>query len=240
MPGHAARYVPEGNMMRMVVRRQAALVSTTLDSVYRTSDDLVFMSPGRQIGSFVPDLAQLEVPPGTYRLEVRARDRLTGRLGLYRKDLVVNDYTSDRLQLSSLELAWRIAEGRPLDKFSKKGLHVIPYPTRTYGTSHSVYVYYEVYNLERDEFGQTNYRVEYAIRPMTGNVLSRLVRTITGRQKEKVTVGYDQVGLGETETVWVELTLGESRPGRHYLDVEVTDLNSGEITKRQTSFMVTE
>ena len=240
MPGRAARYVPEGNMMRMVVKRQAALVSTALDSVYRTSGDLVFMSPGNQIGAFVPDLVQLEVPPGTYRLEVRARDRLTGRLGLYRKELEVNDYTSDRLQLSSLELAWRIAEGMPLDKFSKKGLHVIPYPTRTYGTSHSVYVYYEVYNLQRDEFGQTNYRVEYTIRPMAGNVLSRLVRTIAGRQKEKVTVGYDQIGLGETETVWVELALGESRPGRHYLDVVVTDMNSGETTERETSFMVKE
>jgi GWxTD domain-containing protein len=240
MPGNAARYVPEGNVMRMVVKRQAALVSAHLDSVYRTSDDLVFMRPGRQIGSFVPDLAQLEVPPGTYRLEVRARDRLTGRLGLYRKDLVVNDYSSEELQLSSLELAWRIAEGMPLDKFSKKGLHVIPYPTRTYGISNSVYVYYEVYNLERDEFGQTSYRVEYTIRPMTGNVLSRLVRTFTGGQKEKVTVGYDQIGLGESETVWVELALGDSRPGRHYLDVEITDLNSGETAQRQTSFMIVE
>ncbi len=240
LPGTAARYVPEEDVTRLVVKRQAGLVGAALDTVYRVSGDLFFQMSGRGgVGAVVPDVVRLELPPGAYRLEVRVRDRMTGRIGLYRKDVRVEGYTQEGLQLSSLELAWRIAEDQPLDKFSKSGLNVIPMPTRMYPKGRSVFVYYEIYNLVRDEFGQTKYRVEYTIRPAGGNIVSRLVRTFVGK-KEEVVVGYEQVGYGETEVVHTELDLGETTPGRHYLKVTVTDLNSEDEERvvKDVPFMV--
>ncbi len=240
LPGTAARYVPEEDVTRLVAKRQAALVGAALDTVYRASGDLIYQASGRRgAGAFVPDVARLEVPPGPYRLEVRVRDRMTGRIGLYRKDVEVGDYTQEGLRLSSLALAWQIAENQPLDKFSKNGLHVIPIPTRTYPRGRSIFVYYEIYNLVRDEFGQTRYRVEYTIRPVGGNIISRLVRTFVGKKKE-VAVGYEQIGYGEMETLYMELDLGETTPGRHYVKVSVTDLNSGEepMVEREGPFTV--
>ena len=239
MPGVAARYVPEEGVTRLVVKRQAALVGTALDTVYRTSGDLFYQVPGSGVGAFVPDIARLEVPPGTYRLEVRARDRMTGRIGLYRKEVEVEDYGEEGLQLSDLTLAWRIAQDQPVDKFTRNGLNVIPMPTRMYSRGQGIFVYYEIYNLVRDAFGQTKYRVEYTIRPAGGNIVSRLVRTIVGKKKE-VVVGYEQVGDEEMETVHMELDLGETTPGRHYLKVTVTDLNSedGERVVKDVPFMV--
>ncbi len=227
MPGMASRYFPREGVTRLVVKRQAALVGTSLDTVYRTSGDLFYQAPGSRVGAFVPDIVRLEVPPGTYRLEVRARDRMTGRIGLYRKEVEVEGYAGEGLQLSDLTLAWRIAQDQPMDKFTKNGLHIVPMPTRMYPQGQGIFVYYEIYNLVRDSFGQTRYRVEYTIRPAGGNIVSRLVRTFVGKKKE-VVVGYEQVGYKEAESVYMELDLGETTPGRHYLKVEVTDLNSEE------------
>ncbi len=238
LPGTAARYLPEEGVTRLVVKRQAALVGAALDTVYRASDDLFFQTPGRQsAGALVPDVVRLEVPPGAYRLEVRARDRMSGRIGLYRKVVEVTRYAQEGLQLSDLELAWRIAVGQPLDKFSKNGLHVIPMATRMYPHGQSIFVYFEIYNLARDEFGQTKYRVEYTIRLAGGNIISRLVRTFVGK-KEEVAVGYEQIGYGETETVYVELDLGETTSGRHYLKIAVMDLNKEEAVEKEASFTV--
>jgi hypothetical protein len=244
VPRKSASYVPETDSTRMVVERQAALVSTTADTVYRTGGELIYQDAGdrRAEGAFVPDLVRLEVPSGVYRMEVRARNRLNGRLGIYRKLVVVKDYVKEGLRLSDLQLAWGISEAETVNRFNKGDLQVIPMPTRMYPQGKSVFVYYEIYNLVGDEFGQTKYRVEYTVRPRVGlsvgSIVSRLVQTFTGKKKEEVAVGYEQVGQGESEAAYVELDLGESRPGRHELSVEVTDLNSGQTALREAFFLV--
>ena len=43
-------------------------------------------------------------------------------------------------------------------KFQKGDVWVIPAPTRSYGAHRDVYLYYEVYNLKKDGFGQTRYK----------------------------------------------------------------------------------
>jgi len=105
-----------------------------------------------------------------------------------------------------------------------------------------VFVYYEVYNLKRDAFGQTRYKVAYTIRRLegSGGVIARLAQSFAGG-KEEVAVGYEQVGLAASEPVHVELDLGEqSRPGRYALTVTVTDLNGGGTVEREALFTVAE
>ena len=246
MPNTSARYRPKDDLTELIVSRQAALVSSEADTVFRTADQLVYQAQGdrRTRGAFVPDVARLDVPPGVYRMEVRARNRLNGRLGIYRKRVVVKDYGTEELKLSGLQLAWSIVESQEEGKFAKQGLHVIPLPTRTFRQGQSVYVYFEIYNLTRDAFGQTRYQVQYTVRPRAGiglgGIVAQLAQTFTGKKREEVAVGYEQVGLGESEAAYVELDLGESRTGRYELRVEVTDQNSGKTVGRETAFRVEE
>jgi len=237
--------VPGGDVMRLMVDRQAALIPTDADTVYRRSGELDYQTSGEggAAGGFVPDVTRFEAPPGLYRLEVRARNRLNGRLGIYRKFLRVDAYGREALAVSDPQLAWRISEDGGEEKFRKGDAHVIPMPTRAYRKGQSVFVYYEIYNLVRDEFGQTRYQVEYTIRPLEGanrSIISRLAQTLTGKKKEGVAVGYEQVGLADVEPTYVELDLGECYPARHELRVKVTDLNSGKTAAKETQFRVVE
>ncbi len=246
MPNLSGRYRAQENVTEMVVTRQAAAVPSDADTVYRASDHLVYRAEGdrRVRGAFIPDVERLVVPPGVYRLEVKARNRLDGSLGLYRKSVVVKNYQREELLLSDLQLAFHITEAQGQNKFTKGGLQVIPLPTRKYRKGRPVFVYYEIYNLTRDEFGQTRYSVEYTVRPRAGtnlgSVISRLAQTFSGAKRQQVAVGYEQVGLGESEVAYVELDLGDTYQGRYEVRVEVTDLNSGKMIGRETTFQVAE
>ena len=246
VPYGAGRYLADRDVTDIVVERSVAVLNESNGAVCRREGDLVFRSGGdltQASGGFVPDVVSLSVPPGTYRLEVRMKDRLSGRQGRYRQDIVVNDFSRGGLRISELELAWRVKASEEPDKFTKGGLQVIPIPTRTFGGNQSVFVYYEIYNLELDEFDQTRYKVEYTIGPRDSSgrkaegVISRLVRVFTS-EKRQIAVGYEQLGDGRSEKTYMELDLSSTSSGKHWLKVEVTDLKTGQTTFRETSFEV--
>ena len=243
IPQTLGRYFAEKNTTELVVERTVSLLNERTGDVYRRTGDVRFRNEGDQTGiqgAFVPDIVRLDAPPGYYKLEVHLMDRLSGRQGRYRQMIELEKYHARSMKVSDLELAWRVAEGGPQDKFRKGELHVVPMPTRTYPKGQSIFVYYEIYNLKRDEFGQTKYQVEYTIAPKgkgVGGAVSRLVRTLGGK-KEKVLLGYEQVGAMDLETVYTELELGDREPGRYALEVVITDLNSEQTASKNALFVV--
>ena len=243
IPRTLGRYFAQNNTTDLVVERTVSLLNEQTGDVYRRTGDVRYRNHGDQTGiqgAFVPDVVRLDAPPGYYKLEVHLLDRLSGRQGRYRQMIELEKYQTRSMKVSDLELAWRVAEGGPQDKFRKGELHVIPMPTRTYPKGQSIFVYYEIYNLKRDEFGQTKYQVEYTIAPKgkgVGGAVSRLVKTLGGK-REKVLMGYEQVGTMDLETVYTELELGDREAGRYALEVVITDLNSEQTASKNALFVV--
>ena len=245
-PYKLGKYSGDDDETEMFLERSVALNNPRTGAVYRRQGNLVFRGGGDLTGmrgGFVPDLVGLDVPPGTYRMEVQVKDRLSGRQGRYRQEVVIDNYDRDFLQLSELQLAYSVVESDETGKFRKGGLSVIPIPTRTFGRDQGVFVYYEIYHLKKDEFGQSRYKVEYSIRPKgvqgrkARGVISQLVRVLTGK-KQELAVGYEQIGNSESEEVYMELDLKSTKPGQYILEIDVTDLNSGLTSNRETGFYV--
>ena len=65
--------------------------------------------------------------------------------------------------MSDLELAWKVASEKAGSPFNKGDLNVVPMPSRTFKSGQGIYVYYEIYNLAKDAFGQTNYTISHTI-----------------------------------------------------------------------------
>ena len=243
IPRHAAQYLEAEDATTLDVERTVALLNRETGEVYREKGDVRFRQDGdvsRTPGAFVPDVVRLDVPPGHYRMEVKARDRRTGRRGRYRQIIHVEAYPESGLRMSDLELAWRITEDNAEDKFSKGDLRVVPMPTRTYGKGQSVRVYYEVYNLTRDTFGRTRYRIAYTVGKKGDSRLSNIARLVRlrGNRQVEVEVASEQVGTDSTEVEYVALQLGPHSEGRQVLQVAVTDLNSGETVSKDAAFVV--
>ena len=186
-------------------------------------------------------MLKLNLPPGAYRLEVRSQDRLRGRMGAYRQQIVVEPYGEEGLQISDLELAWKVAAEKADSRFNKGGLNVVPMPSRTFKKGQGVFVYYEIYNLAKDAFGQTNYTVSHTITsrdiPGATSNISRLFRWRTGI-REELAVTYEQQGEAAQEVEYVELDLAEQGPGRYSLEVAIEDRNSGETAQKDVVFVI--
>ena len=243
VPVRTGHYVSEENVTRLVLTHHAALISSALDTVYRKTNEIDYKAEGNQAGEgqLVPDVLKLNLPPGAYRLEVKSQDRAKGRMGIYQQQVVVEPYGGDGLQISDLELAWRITAEKSEGRFAKGDLQVIPMPSRTYRKGQSVFVYYEVYNLKKDEFGQTNYNVSYTITsneaPQQASNISRLFRWGTGT-REELAVSYEQLGDAAREVEYVELALDDQVPGRYSLKVSINDRNSGTSVEKDAVFVI--
>ena len=243
IPQKMAQYLEAEDATFLDVERTVAVLNKETGTVYRVQGDVRFRRPGdvrKQQGAFVPDVVRLDVPPGHYRMEVKARDKRTGRRGRYRQMIQVEAYPETGLRMSDLELAWRITEDGADGKFSKGELYVVPMPTRTYGKGHGVYVYYEIYNLSGDTFGRTRYRVAYTVGDKGKSEVSNIARLVRlrGNRRVEVEVASEQVGTEPTEVEYVALQLGHQNDGRQVLQVAVTDLNSGETVTKDAAFVV--
>lgn len=228
------------------VRRSVVISDDEGEEVFRTRDDLHFGGiDARQLkkGTFVPDVAYLEVPPGTYRMAVHLADVNSGKWGVYVQDLEAPTF-SDSLAMSDLELAWSIGdEGAFHDKYRKGDVWVMPMPSRSFVNNRSVFVYYEVYNLQRDEFGQTRYKVSYTIQQdvRSGSSIFGLLsggfkRLMARGRKPQVAVSYEHVGRDVWEPIHLELDSKKMILGLNQVEVEVTDLSSGQSVKREAIF----
>ena len=103
----------------------------------------------------------LRVPPRPHRIVVEVRDRASGSIGTFR-ELRAFDTGDSLLALSDLLLASGI---EPKTSFpqGRDDLLVTPNPLHTYGRSEPVFIYLEIYNLKKDGFGRTKYRISYRL-----------------------------------------------------------------------------
>lgn len=176
------------------------------------------------------DQVTTEVKPGHYLMAVRVSDPASGKLQIHRQLVDVEAYNAPTLMVSDLVVAGKIAtiEARTKGKFIRDELEVLPLPSHTFAPEQPVYLYYKVYNLFRDDTGQTHYRVDYAVRG-SKNASARLLKgigTLLGisEKQEGVQVSYEHRGNTETEPVYVALNVA-AKPGQKLtIGVTVTDL----------------
>ncbi len=238
---------PEGTW----VVRNAALTDPQVDQTFR--DDRKFFldetflrasadtSKGWQ--NLVLDMAALEAPPGTYELGLRVRETKARRFQIYKQQVVLEDYSAPDLKLSDIELAWSISDATPSDGlFVKHGLNVMPMSVWAFPTRHPAFLYFEVYHLSMDEFGQTHYRVTYRIQSKdkkgrAARVLRGLGRLL-GKEEgaQGISVTYDQTGNAAGGLSYVELNLDSTARGDQEVRVTVEDLVSGKQVTKKTTF----
>ncbi len=232
------------------VVRSAALTDPAVDQTYRDERkfflDETFLQTSvdtsRGWQNLVLDMAAIEAPPGTYELGLRVREAETRRFQIYKQQVVLEDYARADLNLSDIELAWSISEETPSKSvFVKQGLNIMPMSVWAFPEKHPAFLYFEIYHLNRDEFGQTHYRVTYHIQSKDQKIRGARVLAGLGRLlgkeegKQGVSVTYDQVGNTTDGLSYVELNLDGAGKGDHEVRVTVEDLVSGvQVTKKAT------
>ncbi|MDE2999040.1 MAG: tetratricopeptide repeat protein [Gemmatimonadota bacterium] len=212
--------------------------------VHRSDAEMILRASGAvdtSAGVFVPEIDRVLLPPGAYRVDVQVMDRNSGRTQIYREDRILKAYPAGPLSLSEVEMGARI-DVADRGRFVKGDIEVIPMASRAYRPGEPVFIYYEIYNLTRDEFGATRYRIAYQIRSLRrtnvgARILGGLGRLIGKREEGNViSIEYEHVGTRPDERAYLELDMGATVPGRQMLKITVTDENSGQTGRAAINF----
>jgi GWxTD domain-containing protein len=212
--------------------RQLAIYDGSGRVVYRDSTRVNLPVPRTAVDDSGLLVSQIrtELTPGTYIVGARVRDPGTGKTQVGRERIDVSYYAESILTLSDLEVARTLSSETGTSAASKKGdLNVLPHPSRTFKQGNPVYLYYEVYNLLRDQNGETRYRVDYRIRGGRPEGARRLVGRIARflgekSEKEEARISYEYEGIEASEPLYIELDLEKSVEGDIQVGVTVTDL----------------
>ena len=167
---------------------------------------------------------------------------------MYRQEVEIPTF-EDSLAVSEIEMAWNISETSKTpktsktSKFTKGELVVIPSPTRSFDLHRDANLYYEVYNLKLDEFGQAKYRVTYTIHPNVAGskavasvVIGGLRQLFAGAKKPEFTISYERIVNATEEPVFFALETESLKSGLKMVEVAIDDLNSGQRVSRQAVF----
>lgn len=230
----------------VVVERRTALIYPRALDFQNTKDILgiditdATRDRGLQALSGVRHLA----PPGEYELAVEAWRQNTDLVGAYRQpNLRLPAYhDTTRLMMSDIQIASRITDASlaPDTSFVRGDLYIQPQPSASFIPGMSMFVYFEIYNLKPDEFGQTRYTISYEVqkRRETGFALVSLLAKLGKKNAEAVGLSFDQVGRAPDENTYLEMPLANLAPGRYTLKLTIADQTTDQHAKKDAVFFV--
>ncbi len=239
----------DGKTDLILLDRGVALFDGLWNEVYREVDQMAFRAPSdRQVadGAFIPGVMPVDLPPGTYQMALQVRDVVSGKSQVYQQEVVLEDYhKTSGLLISDIELAFATEPTEETEgEYVKNGLKVIPMSSLAFRSHQNAFVYFEIYNLKQDAFGQTRYRVEYTLRSKRDRALPAKILHGLGRvfrlseKDQEIVIAYDQAGNRPDEVAYVELDLTGTREGGQLVRVAVTDLLADEQASKEISFSI--
>lgn len=245
-----ARLPVDDETDQVLLDRGLALFDSLWTEVYRVQDQLTFQAPSdRQVldGAFIPGVLAVEVRAGLHHLSFQIRDVVSGKSQVYQQPLSVADFSqADGLSMSDIALAFWVgpSDSTTTGPFHKRGLEVIPMASKAFRPDQNAFVYFEVYNLKRDEFGQTKYRVDYSFRAEEKGIAP--VRALRGigrflrlqEKRREVVISYEQSGGAPEDVAYVELDLKDAEPGGQEVRVKVTDLLADREVEKKIAFKI--
>ncbi len=98
---------------------------------------------------------------GTYHFSVELLDQTSGAIGIARNEEQFL-YNQETFHLSDLLVASNIQTRNAFPEH-RDDVIITPNPVRTFSRSESIFIYLELYDLQRDKFGRTHYQISYTI-----------------------------------------------------------------------------
>ena len=238
-----AALTPSGNS-QVMLDRDVVVYDRSLRPVFRDSVRVAEAIGGEAgKGTLMVDQVRAALSPGQYFLATQVRDPISRKIQAHKTYVTVQSFRGEALALSDLELAGQIVEvEEQVGKFQKGDLRVVPLPSKTFAKAQPVYLYYEVYNLSRDAFGQTSYRVEYRLKGIQSTGVIRGLGRLLGQtpRADGVQISYEHTGTATSEPLYIALDVPENSKEQLEIEVVVTDLNKSDTpsVSKQAQFVL--
>ena len=185
---------------------------------------------------------RLTAGPGPHEVQLEFEAAAGTVSASQRQRIDVPDFSTDRLQLSDLLMAYAVDEADdPVPgRVFRDGLAIQPAPWGVYAVDDAIHVYFEVYNLALDG-GRSDFEVEARLIPKdTSSGLGRLAKRLFGSRERGVSTAAEAQGNSTDDSQALILDASGQEPGLYMLTVVVRDRTSGATTERETDLMLEE
>ena len=210
---------------------EVAAFDSTADRVYfDLMETDVCVEDTAAAGALWVDAHTALVGHGANVVAVQVTDLGSGRTQVSRREVFVDDYSVQSLSLSDPVVASVVRESVGFGPFTRKDVDVIALPSKVFRDGDPVYLYYEVYGLSRDTFGNTRFRIDYVVKGSDRQGMSTLLGGIASllgvdRTEKTVTFSYEHTGTSESEPIYLSFDgLRFDRRSTVELEIRVTDL----------------
>ncbi len=240
IPYNQLKFEPRDRFYQTRIKGAIAVFDSSFRKLAQDTIETQLMAPGvaaMQRGAFISQF-NFELDPGQYHLAMRFENPAGNRLGILRAEFRCPTFPADELAMSDLQLSPQIV--RPyaagdtvqdlrFQRFIKHGLRIMPLPGLTIDKKRMLYVYFEIYNLQTDSRGNTQYELEYALRNLEEKKgwLSRLF----AGEKPVLSVTESRTGRERNPIEYMGIDLSQQNAGKYRLQVVVRDRVSGQSVK---------
>lgn len=162
----------------------------------------------------------------------------TERLNGYKLDLDFQEFNTPDLICSDLEVAYEIEEGVPLNSNSQQNFNIIPNPTFQFKPQEPVFIYYEIYNLKKDEDGTAHFRVEYTAKSIdhNKNILKKMWSLVNRAEKQTIKIQNTRENKGSTAKEYISFDFSNFESTDVELNIQITDILTDATCDGKTEF----
>ncbi len=188
-------------------------------------------------GLLITDEWRVDMQPGEYTIAISVEDSLSGRRGIGRSSVHVQDYTAQRLLMSDIQLATEVGSG---DRFLRMGRMVVPKPVHAFLASGELVIYFELYGLAEDRNGGSRFTITTKIEGREYRAHQSWFQRLLGVQKRAVSSRVVAVGDAPSTQHWYSVLLENMKTDIYDLLIVIKDVNSRQEVSRIVSFTVVE
>lgn len=151
------------------------------------------------------------------------------------KDFTVKKFNNIHLDISDLLIAGDVSlEEKGMEYLKRNEIYIKPYVQDKFNKGEPIYLYYEIYNLENDNQGLTDFEQslivsDYSAEQKSG--LSKLFSSITNflgiTSDQKITLKSNYKTQEENPQIYFQLDLNNFEPGEYRIKIVIKDNLSG-------------
>jgi GWxTD domain-containing protein len=226
----ALEFVPQKEGLIATVLMQLSISDEQGNEVesrmWNTLSGVKDMEEAEKTDYMIIDQVGTNLKPGKYRINLKATDVNCMSAGEASIDAEVKEFSTSKLQLSDLELAFTIEADTSRGRLTKAGQKIRPNPSRIFThESGMVYFYAELYNLAYTPKAKPEYELNFKVL----NTEGKQIKDFGKRTKAKP---------GNSSVVISGINVATFEAGDYVLQIEAKDKETGKKVLSAKNFKV--
>jgi GWxTD domain-containing protein len=194
-------------------------------------------------GFYYINTEELASPPDTGNLSFEIVRNSDNGVSTHHGKFRVRDFNLTSLQMSDVILAPKVERGTTVaGRINRKDYSILPNPTGIFSKDQDFYIYYEVYNLAKDEKGLTNFEQTITLKKKgeEGISIGKLVGSVMkffGANNEEQQIGMtsNYQTRDKDNQVYLQLDMSDYEPDNYLLTVRIKDNITGKESEKDVN-----